>query len=86
MELSAIATAFGRARDTAVIDRLAKLEVALYPFHLENRKSGSPRPDLETLHYQTFAWRQAVEAFFKSEGTATSAQMTAAEIYIAEET
>ncbi|MEX1252341.1 MAG: hypothetical protein WEA77_14265 [Hyphomonas sp.] len=85
IELSAVATAFGRTRDTGVIDRLAKLEVALYPFHLENRKSGSPRPEPETLDYQAFAWRQAVEAFFKSEGTATCAQMKAAEIYIAEE-
>ncbi len=83
LELSAIAATFARNRDTAVIDRLAKLEVALYPYYLAARKD---QPELGTLYYQAYAWRYAVEAFYKSRGTRTDKAIKAASDYVTVET
>lgn len=83
LELSAIATTFARSRDTAVIDRLAKLEVALYPYNLTAYKD---RPDLVELYYQTYAWRFATDSFFKSRSNRNVGMLKAADDYVATET
>lgn len=83
LELSAIAATFARSRDTAVIDRLAKLEVALYPYNL---KAYKDRPDLVELYYQTYAWRFATDSFFRSRSTRNAGMLKAADDYVEAET
>lgn len=83
MELSATATLFARDRSTAAIDRLAKLEVALYPYHLAKRKEY---PEIDGLYYQTMAWRNAVGAFFRSRGARMAAALKEADEYVDVET
>lgn len=83
MELSATAASFARDRTTDTIDRLAKPEVALYPYNLEGH---SRNPELVDIYYQTLAWRFAVEAFFKSRGPRTAGLLAAADAYVSVET
>lgn len=79
MELAASAASFGRSRNPNVIDRLAELEVALYPFMLRGKKE---KPVLVDIYYQTQAWRLATESWFRSGGPANAQRLDAAQAFV----
>lgn len=81
MELAAAAGQFRSDREKASIDRFAELEVALYPYYLAGE---SEFPQIESLYFQTVAWRSALSAYFASIGKFAE-ELSHAEEYADEE-
>lgn len=82
VELSAAAAQFAEDQDDDVLDRFAKLEVALYPFVLGDRKD---RPLAESLYHQAYTWRLAIDAYFQSKDQRSSSAALAADAYVSAE-
>lgn len=79
VELSSIATTFSRKRGAEALDRLARLEVSLYPYILEEQED---RPGLKDLYYQTQAWRYAITSWFRSHPSSHRRAIAAADEYV----
>lgn len=83
VELSAAATAFAESRSDAVIDRLAKLEVSLYPFTLGDRPD---KAGIKDIYHQTSAWRLAVSSWFQTREQRERTALRVADAYVETET
>lgn len=79
VELSSIVTAFSRKRGAEALDRLARLEVSLYPYILEEQDD---RPVLKDIYYQTQAWRYALTSWFYSHPSSHRRAIAAADEYV----
>jgi TonB family protein len=79
VELSAAATAFAESRNDAVIDRLAKLEVSLYPFTLGDRPD---KAGIKDIYHQTSAWRLAVSSWFQTREQRERTALRVADTYV----
>lgn len=82
-ELSAAAAEFNETKSDDVLERFAKLEVAMYPFKLAGLDD---RPSLERIYYQAYAWRLAADSYFKSTDNRSTFKAKAAESFVETET
>ncbi|MEQ9506539.1 MAG: TonB family protein [Hyphomonas sp.] len=82
-ELSAAAAQFNATKNDDVLDRFAKLEIAMYPFKLAGLDE---RPSIERLYYQAYAWRLALASYFQSADEPSTLKARAAEAYVDQET
>lgn len=82
-ELSAAVAQFNETKSDDVLDRFAKLEVAMYPFKLAGLDE---RPSIARIYYQAYAWRLAMNSYFQSTGERSTLKAKAAESYVERET
>lgn len=81
-ELAAAAAQFNETKSDDVLDRFAKLEVAMYPFKLAGLKE---RPAIERIYYQAYAWRLALDSYFQSTDERATLKAKAADAYVDQE-